>query len=230
MSKGRGVSRRVLDALDFSDDPTGAADRRPAELDRMLVVPGEVLDAIREVFAGTGVPEDELLVGAILEARQAVRQAWARAGQVAVEIGRSLNSLDAKLNSKEERVQLKHGFEKIFPFSDPIACQFRRVAEAVDSGRFAASDLPGSYSAAYQLALLPKDELTEAKLRGLVAPHTTRAAILAFRKERASRRPGQFDIKSLLAERRRLKDQRRTLLQQLIVIRRRDREIGELLE
>ena len=230
MSKARKISRRVLDTLDFSDDTTVGADQRPAELDRMLVVPGEVLDAIREVFAGTHVPDDEILVGAILEARQAVRQAWGRAGQVAVEIGRSLNSLDAKLHSKEERAQLKHGFEKIFPFSDPIACQFRRVAEAVDSGRFAVSDLPGSYSAAYQLALLAKDELIEARLRGLVAPHTTRAAILAFRKERASRRLGQFDIKGLLAERRRLRDQRRNLLQQLVAIRRRDREIAQLLE
>lgn len=230
MSRGRGVSRKMLETLDLGDDTTVGADQRPAELDRMLVVPGEVLDAIKEVFAGTRVPDDELLVGAILEARQAVRQAWGRAGQVAVEIGRSLNSLDAKLGGKEERIQLKHGFEKIFPFSDPIACQFRRVAEAVDSGRFAASDLPGSYSAAYQLALLAKDELTEAKKRGLVAPHTTRAAILAFRKERASRLPGQFDIKGLLAERRRLHDQRRSLLQQLIVIRRRDREIKGLLE
>jgi len=230
VSKGRGVSRKALDALDFSDDTTIGADRRPAELDRMLVVPGEVLDAIREVFAGTRVPDDESLVRAILEARQAVRQAWGRAGQVAVEIGRSLNSLDAKLNNGKERIQLKHGFEKLFPFSDPIACQFRRVAEAVDSGRFAVSDLPGSYSAAYQLALLATDELTEARRRGLVAPHTTRAAILAFRKERALMRPGQFDIKGLLAERRRLRDQRRSLLQQLIVLRRRDREISELIE
>ncbi|MGI4809175.1 MAG: hypothetical protein ACRYF2_13830 [Janthinobacterium lividum] len=230
MSTARGVSRKALEALDFSDDATPGLDRRPADLDRMLVVPGEVLDTIREVFAGSRVPDDEVLVGAILEARQSIRQAWGRAGQVAVEIGRSLNSLDAKFHGNDERLQLKNGFEKIFPFSDPIACQFRRVAEAVDSGRFAASDLPGSYSAAYQLALLAKDELAEAKLRGLVAPHTTRAAILAFRKERASKRPGQFDIKSLLAERRRLRDQRRNLLQQLLIIRRRDRQIGELLE
>lgn len=230
MTKARGISRRALDALDFSGEAPITADRRPEELDRMLVVSGEVLDTIKDVFVGTRVADDEALVGAVLETRRAVRQAWGRAGQVAVEIGRALNSLDAKLHRKEERAQLKAGFGRIFPFSDPIASQFRRVAEAVDGGRFSISDLPGSYSAAYQLALLATDELDEARRRGLVAPHTTRAAILAFRRERAVKRPDQLDIKALFTERRRLRDQRRELLKQLLAIRRRDREIGQLLD
>jgi hypothetical protein len=167
---------------------------------------------------------------AVLDARRAVGQAWGKIGQSAVEIGRALNSLDAKLHTREERLKLKGGFEKLFPFSDPIASQFRRVAEAVDVGRFTVADLPSSYSAAYQLALLANEELDEARRRGLIAPHTTRAAIIAFRKERASTKLVQVDVKALLAERRRLKEQRRRLLQQLLAIRRRDREICELLD
>ena len=230
MSKPGGISRKALEALDLSAQTVVTADRRPPELDQMLVVPGELLDAIKDVFAGTRVSEDEGLMSAVLETRRAVRQAWGRAGQAAVEIGRALNSLDAKLHRKEERARLKAGFEKIFPFSDPIASQFRRVAEAVDSGRFATTDLPGSYSAAYQLALLASDELDEARRRGLIAPHTTRAAILAFRKERAAEGAVQFDIKALLAERRRIREQRRQLVMQLLAIRRRDREITHLLD
>lgn len=229
MSKPRGVSRKALDAIDLSTDPSIVADKRPGEIDEMMVVPGELLDTIKDVFSGTRVAADDSLVGAVLEARRAVRQAWARAGQATVEIGRALNSLDATLHRREERAQLKAGFERIFPFSDPIASQFRRVAEAVDSGRFSVADLPGSYSAAYQLALLASDELDEARRRGLVAPHTTRAAVLAFRRERAATSIGQLDIKSLLAERRRLREQRRTMLIQLLEIRRRDRELSQLL-
>ncbi len=229
MSKPRGVSRKALDAIDLDADPSIVADKRPVEIDGMMVVPGELLDTIKDVFSGTRVVEDDNLVGAVLEARRAVRQAWARAGQATVEIGRALNSLDAMLHRREERAQLKAGFERIFPFSDPIASQFRRVAEAVDSGRFSVADLPGSYSAAYQLALLASDELDEARRRGLVAPHTTRAAVLAFRRERAATSRGQLDFNSLLAERRRLREQRRTMLIQLLEIRRRDRELSQLL-
>ena len=229
MNKSRGVTRKALDAIDFGHDAAVLADSRPAQLDKLTVISGEVIDTIKEVFSGTRVPNDNALMEAVIDARRAVGQAWGRIGHSAVEIGRALNSLDAKLHTREERLRLKAGFERLFPFSDPIASQFRRVAEAVDGGRFTVADLPSSYSAAYQLALLANEELDEAKRRGLVAPHTTRAAVLAFRKERASIRSVQVDVKALLAERRRLKEQRRQLLQQLLAIRRRDREIRELI-
>ena len=230
MNKSRGVTRKVLDAIDLGHDAAVPADSRPAQLDKLTVISGEVIDTIKEVFSGTRVPNDNALMEAVIDARRAVGQAWGRIGHSAVEIGRALNSLDAKLHTREERLRLKVGFERLFPFSDPIASQFRRVAEAVDGGRFTVADLPSSYSAAYQLALLANEELDEARRRGLVAPHTTRAAVLAFRKERASIRLVQVDVKALLAERRRLKEQRRQLLQQLLAIRRRDREIRQLID
>ncbi len=230
MNKSRGVTRKALDAIDLGHDAAVPADSRPAQLDKLTVISGEVIDTIKEVFSGTRVPNDIALMEAVIDARRAVGQAWGRIGHSAVEIGRALNSLDAKLHTREERLRLKVGFERLFPFSDPIASQFRRVAEAVDGGRFTVADLPSSYSAAYQLALLANEELDEARRRGLVAPHTTRAAVLAFRKERASIRLVQVDVKALLAERRRLKEQRRQLLQQLLAIRRRDREIRQLID
>ena len=230
MSRAPGVSRKALEAIDLASDLAITADRRPAALDQMLVVPGELVDTIKDVFAGTRLPTNDDLIHAVVDARRAVRQAWGQAGQATVEIGRALNALEARLVQKEERARLKIGFERLFPFSEPIASQFRRVAQAVDSGRFSVSDLPGSYSAAYQLSLLANEELEEARRRGLVAPHTTRAAVLAFRKERASPRQGHVDVKALQSERRRLRDQRRQLLLQLLTIRKRDREIGELID
>jgi hypothetical protein len=225
----RGVSRKALDKIDPNGDAGSVADTRPAQIDQLMVVPGEVMDTIKEVFAGTRVADDDDLVGAVLEARRAVGQAWGRAGQATVEIGRALNALDLQLHGRDERARLKAGFDRLFPFSDPIASQFRRVAEAVDSGRFAVSDLPGSYSAAYQLALLASDELEEARKRGLVAPHTTRAAVLAFRRERSHSMSAQIDLRSLMAERRRLGEQRRELLLRLSALRRRQQEIERLL-
>jgi hypothetical protein len=225
----RGVSRKALDKIDPNGDAGSVADTRPAQIDQLMVVPGEVMDTIKEVFAGTRVADDDDLVGAVLEARRAVGQAWGRAGQATVEIGRALNALDLQLHGRDERARLKAGFDRLFPFSDPIASQFRRVAEAVDSGRFAVSDLPGSYSAAYQLALLASDELEEARKRGLVAPHTTRAAVLAFRRERSHSMSAQIDLQSLMAERRRLGEQRRELLLRLSALRRRQQEIERLL-
>ncbi|WP_424137826.1 hypothetical protein [Roseomonas chloroacetimidivorans] len=226
----RGVSRKALDKIDLDLSDDVVADARPAQIDQMVVVPGEVLDTIKDVFAGTRVADDDALVGAVLEARRAVGQAWGKAGQATVEIGRALNALDLRLHGREERARLKAGFERLFPFSDPIASQFRKVAEAVDSGRFSVSDLPGSYSAAYQLALLANDELEEARKRGLVAPHTTRAAVLAFRRERARGGPAQIDLPGLMAELRRLREQRREFLNRLVQIRRRQQEISRLLE
>ena len=227
--KARGVSRRTLDSIDHGNDLDDVADYRPGEIDKLTIVPGEVLDAIKDVFAGTRLPEDVALVEAVLDARRAVQQAWGRAGQAMVEIGRALNSLSAKLVTKEEQKCFRVGFERLFPFSDPVASQFRRVAQAVDGGRISVGDLPGSYSAAYQLALLAVDDLNEARRRGLVGAHTTRAAILAFRKEITTKPDRGIEVKALLAERRRVREQRRQLLLQLVDLRRRDREIGTLL-
>ena len=167
------VSLNKLRNLTTDEQPT--ADARPAQVDRLLHVSDDVMDTIQEVFAGTELLTDPAKLNAVLETRREVGAAWERAKSSFIEIGRALNRLDVHLRTKEERTALKAGFERLFPLSEPIASQFRKVAEMIDSGRVSADACPGSYSAAYQLALLEPKELETAQSRGLVAPTTSRS-------------------------------------------------------
>jgi hypothetical protein len=132
------------------------------------------------------------------------------------------------LRTKEERAALKAGFSRLFPVSEPIASQFRRVAAMIDSGRVPIDACPASYSAAYQLALLPPDGLAAAKEHGLIAPNTSRATLIAFRRSLTMQKP-TVDFAALMAEQRRILATRRRLLEELIQLRRRSKEISETL-
>jgi hypothetical protein len=223
----KGLSRRAATALDT--DEIESADVRPAQIARLQQVSGEVIDAIGEVFAGTDLPSDQGLVTEVLQARRAVTEAWERARGNFIEIGRALNRLYDRLRAPEERAALKRGFDKLFPLSEPIAFQFRAVARMIDTGRLPIEVCPGSYSAAYQLSLLPPEDFEEAKRRGMIGRNTTRAAVIAFRKERATR-PMTLNIEGLLAERRRIQEARRRMLQELLRMRRRSTEIARILD
>ncbi len=196
------ASKRLLAALDTDEAPP--ADIRPIEFERLVTVSADVVETVREVFAGTALPEDEAMVRAVVETRHEVEHAWNRAKHSFITIGRALNRLDAMMRTKAERAALKAGFERLFPLSEPIASQFRRVAEAIDSGRLPEDQCPASYSAAYQLALLEPDELDAARGRGLVAPTTSRSALIAFRREITAASVAQVDVAGLMAERRRI--------------------------
>jgi hypothetical protein len=224
----KGVSLAKLHSL-TSDEDQPTADTRPAEIDKLLHVSGDLMDTINEVFAGTDVLADQAAVTAILETRREVETAWGRAKTAFIEVGRSLNRLDVRLPTREGRAALKAGFERLFPLSEPVASQFRRVAEMIDSGRVPVEACPGSYSAAYQLALLEPRELEAARSKGLVSANTSRSALIAFRKERSISVP-QVDISGLLAEQRRLRATRRRLLEELLRTRKRFAEIARLLQ
>jgi hypothetical protein len=224
----KGVSRNALRALEADEVET--ADLRPAQIARLQHVSGEVLDTIQEVFAGTSLPEDQGRVGEVLQARRAVNEAWDKARANFVEIGRALNALDARLVSKEERAALRRGFDRLFPLSESIAYQFRAVAKLIDSGRLPLDECPGSYSAAYQIALLKPEEFDEARRRGLIGQGTTRAAIIAFRKGRCLAPTMTVNIEALLAEQRRLQETERRLLDELDRVRGRAVEIARLLD
>ncbi len=223
----KGVSRNALLALKADMDLT--ADQRPAQIARLQHVSGEVLDTIVKVFAGTELPQDQELITEVLTARRAVAEAWDKARENFIEIGRALNHLHDKLRTPGERAALKRGFDKLFPLSEPIAFQFRAVARMIDTGRLSLDACPGSYSAAYQISLLSPEEFEEAQRRGLISKTTTRAAVIAFRKER-SRSSMTVSFEGLLAEKRRLQEARRRMLEELVRMRRRSGEIARLLE
>jgi hypothetical protein len=88
------------------------------------------------------------------------------------------------------------------PFSEQVAYQMRKVAAAVDAGRFEESELPRNYSVAYQLVTLSEQELRVARERRLFRPDVRRSEVLALKRE--LRLAGRGEREALLAERERL--------------------------
>lgn len=223
------VSRKLAEVLD-TDDSVKTSDSRVPMYARAHVVPSEVMEAIEELFAG--LPQNEQRTKAILDARSKVTQHWENATKSFLTIGRALNSLDRSLLTKEEKGRLKAGFERLFPFSEPIAAQFRKVAEMIDAGRLPLEQCPGSYSVAYQVALLAPDELVEAQRRGLINRATRRSVLVAFRRERALERPPQpqVSIEGLTSEYQRNQDRLNALQGEMARLTERQTEIKRLLE
>src|SRR5215212_1679255 len=98
------------------------------------------------------------------------------------------NSIIALENmlTKAEFTRLRHGTERLFPFSDATATQLRQIARAVDGGRIPAEACPGSYGTAYQITLLTEPQLRAARERGLIRPDVTRREIMQLRREVAA--------------------------------------------
>lgn len=222
------ASKRLLAALDTDEAPP--TDTRPAELERLVTVSEDVLTTIREVFAGTNLPEDKVMIRAVVETQNEIEHSWGNAKRSFIEIGRSLNRLDSMMRTKAERHALKAGFERLFPVSESIASQFRAVAAAIADGRLPEDACPASYSAAYQAALLEPHEMEVARSRGLISPSTSRSALIAFRKQIASPKLTQVDVGALRAEARRLDARLERLREEMEGIEARKAEIVRLLD
>ncbi len=222
------LSKRALAALKSNQAPP--LDGRPAELARLTTVPGDVMDTLQEVFAGTGLLEDQKRVEVLLTTRAEIQAAWSAAAKGFVTVGRRLLELDEQLATPEERTALKAGCERLFPFSDPVASQLRAVARAVDAGILTLETCPASYSAAYQITLLKPSVLEEARRRGLISQRATRPALIAFRREFQRRSGEQIDVPALTTERRRLEAQLARLDKQRQTIQARMAEIQNILE
>ena len=223
------LSQRRFAALD--SDEQQPVDTRPAALDRLIAVPGDVMDALSDVFAGTGLLDDQARVAKVLEARREVEASWTRAAKSFIEAGKALLRLDEVLTSPAEKAALKTGCERLFPFSDPIASQLRAVARAVEAGLLTPDTCPASYSVAYQLCVMEEGEFAEAKRRGLVSPSSTRAAIIAFRREHAQvvRASTQIDEAGLRAESQRIDTRIARLREEIKALEARRAEIAQVL-
>jgi hypothetical protein len=223
------LSLRRFATLD--SDEQQPADTRPAALDRLIQVPGDVMDALTAVFGETGLLEDQARVAKVLEARREVQASWGRAAKSFIEAGKALLRLDAALATPAEKAALKAGCERLFPFSDPVASQLRAVARSVESGLLTPETCPASYSVAYQLCVMEAGEFAEARRRGLVSPSVTRAAIIAFRKERrkAAETGTRIDEAGLRAEAQRLANRIAQLHEKIRSLESRRAEIARLL-
>jgi hypothetical protein len=227
------LSRRRLRQIASEDEPPGAAlpDPRQKDIERLVTVDGEVLDTVRDVFQGTALIDDPTKVRALLQARGQVAEAWGNAKAAYLECGRALLAVDGVLE-EAERDALRRGFGRLFPFSETVASQFRQIARAVDSGRIPLECCPGSYSTAYQLALLTPAQLEIARTRGLLRPDVSRYVVLAFRREVRTNNGApreSIDLPKLRAELRRIDAEVRRGLAALVALRRRRREIRAVL-
>jgi hypothetical protein len=230
-------SKAALKAfLAAEEDPAtevAVTDPRSAELRSLGAEDTATIQAIREVFAGTSLPDDQEKVRRILRTRSEIQKEWGDARDSFLAIGRALISLEAEL-TRTEFARLRHGTERLFPFSDATATQLRQIARAVDGGRIPASACPGSYGTAYQITLLTDPQLHVARERGLIRPDVTRREIMQLRREvpvNGAERPppGRVDRTRLREERSRLGERRARLAEELATVERRIVQIDELL-
>lgn len=148
-------------------------------------------------------------------------------------IGRALLALEYDL-TKAEFARLRHGSERLFPFSDATATQFRQIARAVDGGRIPAEACPGSYGTAYQITLLNERQMRVARDRGLIRPNVTRREIMQLRREVGAIEVGpafngRMDMGHVKAERARLAERRVRLTEELATIDGRIQQLDRLL-
>jgi hypothetical protein len=226
----------VLKALLAKDDAVGdltSADPRASELRALGADDPAAMEAIREVFAGTSLPDDQEKVRRILRARSEIQKEWGDARDSFLAIGRALIALENEL-TKVEFARLRHGSERLFPFSDATATQLRQIARAVDGGRIPADACPGSYGTAYQITLLTEPQLHIARERGLIRPDVTRREIMQLRREvpadgMAPPPAGRLDRARLREERARLSERRARLAEELAAVEHRITQLDELL-
>ncbi|MBY0334837.1 MAG: hypothetical protein K2X49_29670 [Acetobacteraceae bacterium] len=230
-------SKAALKAfLAAEEDPAAevvVVDPRAAEFRLLGAEDPGALQAIREVFAGTNLLDDQEKVRRILRTRSEIQKEWGDARDSFLAIGRALISLEREL-TKAEFARLRHGTERLFPFSDATATQLRQIARAVDGGRIPALACPGSYGTAYQITLLTEPQLQVARERGLIRPDVTRREIMQLRREVAADGaepppPGRLDRARLREERARLGERRAHLAEELAMVERRIAQIDELL-
>jgi hypothetical protein len=195
-------------------------DRRAIELHLLDGEDATFLKAIQEVFAGTGLADNQEKVRRIFHARNEIQKEWGDARDSFLAIGRALIELENEL-TKVEFSRLRQGSERLFPFSDATATQLRQIARAVDGGRIPAEACPGSYGTAYQITLLSELQLEVARKRGLIRPSVTRREIMQLRREITSdgvmpALSGRLDHSKLRKERARLVERRMRLSEELV--------------
>lgn len=220
------ASRNALKRLGEQD--TFESDTRSAQLREIAVVQDpEVINTLEAIFKGTTVMVDPHKANVLVQVRQEIHAEWKKASQSFLAIGRSLLMLEKTLTVEEFR-RLTKGTERIFPFTETVAFQLRRVADAVTRGVMDETEMPGSYSVAYQIALMDPPTIEMARLRNLVRPDVTRTEVIKFRREINAEPKAmmhRIDLENVRRKKTRLAKLRGQLIQQLDEI---DAQIAEL--
>jgi hypothetical protein len=146
-----------------------------------------------------------------------ITRLWGQAQEKFILIGKYL---------MQAKIRLPHGeyedmIARDLPFGKKAAHMIRAAAEAIESGRLHANEVPPNYSVVYALATLTDDQLTLARSQGLVNPKVTRPKIFAFKRSFLPPSDADRSDRSLLLEQ--LREQRRRLDEE---IHRLEEEIG----
>lgn len=228
MSRQHTRTKASLKRFLQDDEETPLPDARAQGLTEHVMVDPAVLQTLKEVFDGTDVANDREKVGRILAVRSEVHLKWSDARDSFLAVGRALLSLEAVL-SRIEFQRLRSGTQRLFPFSDATATQFRQIARAVDTGRIPYEVCPGSYGTAYQITLLDDEQLSTARFRGLLRPDVTRKEIRLLRQEVRQKHHGKVDKARLQEEKRGLRRREQQLTDELATIRARLVKLDSLL-
>jgi hypothetical protein len=146
-----------------------------------------------------------------------ITRLWGQAQEKFILIGKYL---------MQAKIRLPHGeyedmIARDLPFGKKAAHMIRAAAEAIESGRLHANEVPPNYSVVYALATLTDDQLTLARSQGLINPKVTRPKIFAFKRSFLPPSDADRSDRSLLLEQ--LREQRRRLDEE---IHRLEEEIG----
>ena len=146
-----------------------------------------------------------------------ITRLWGQAQEKFILIGKYL---------MQAKIRLPHGeyedmIARDLPFGKKAAHMIRAAAEAIESGRLHANEVPPNYSVVYALATLTDDQLKLARSQGLVNPKVTRPKIFAFKRSFLPTADANRSDRSLLLEQ--LREQRRRLDEE---IHRLEEEIG----
>ena len=120
------------------------------------------------------------VVGLTAEAvLETVNRLWRSSMDNFVRIGMELNRANAVWRDPDE---FKARILDRLPFGEKVASQLKAVARAVDQKLLSSDELPNGYSTAYQLTTLTREELSEARRRGLLDRDLTRSKIIEFKR------------------------------------------------
>jgi hypothetical protein len=231
--RSKAALKAFLATEDDIETDLAIIDPRAAQLRSLGAEDPAVLEMICEVFAGTSLPNDHEKIRRILRTRSEIQKEWGDARDSFLAIGRALIALENEL-TRAEFARLRHGTERLFPFSDATATQLRQIARAVIGGRIPAEACPGSYGTAYQITLLTEPQLRVARDRGLIRSDVTRREIMQLRREVPADGAEpllavRVDRAKLREERARLGERQVSLAQELAMVERRILQIDELL-
>jgi hypothetical protein len=138
-----------------------------------------VLDTISDADRFALIPEGTAPLETRQQFAETIGKLWRDAQSRFIAIGHHLLQAKKVLPHGEWEIMV----ERDLPFGRSVAHRLRQIAEAIDTGRLPADQLPPDYSTCYQLTTLRDDELHQATKLSIIRPDVSRAEVIAFKRQ-----------------------------------------------